>query len=105
MTLSGPGSISGSTSIPLPANSSASNTVSVSGLSAGTSYTYTVSCNGETATGVLTTQSAPPVDTGGKMGVWNGSSWVKVKPKVWNGSAWVEGTTYVYNGSSWVKSV
>lgn len=106
MTLSGPGSISGSTSIPLPANSSASNTVSVSGLSAGQTYRYTVSCNGESAFVDLTTQSPPPPpDTSGRMNVYNGSSWVKGITYVFNGTSWVQGTVYVYNGSTWVKSV
>lgn len=47
----------------------------------------------------------PPPDTGGKMGVWNGSSWVKGITYVFNGTSWVQGTVYVYNGSAWVKSV
>ena len=59
MTLSGPGTITGTTSILLRANSSASNTVSVSGLSPSTSYTYTVTCNGESASGTFTTQAPP----------------------------------------------
>lgn len=51
------------------------------------------------------TAPACPVDTSGRMNVYNGSSWVKGPVLVYNGSSWVTGTVYVYNGSSWVKSV
>lgn len=192
ITLSGPGSISGSTTIPLPPNSSNSNTVSVSGLSAGTTYTWTATAGAESATGSCTTDSAPPpsgtapswsdntlggfqrevayadgvsatgtspitysVSAGtlpsgislgsasgtvtgtpdvtaaysftlqaansygsvtqafsgsvaespfGKIGVWDGSQWVKGFVNVYDGSAWQYGQVYVYNGSAWVKS-
>jgi hypothetical protein len=192
ITLSGPGSISGSTTIPLPPNSSNSNTVTVSGLSAGTTYTWTATAGAESATGSCTTNSAPPpsgtapswsdntlggfqrevayadgvsatgtspitysVSAGtlpsgislgsasgtvtgtpsvsgaysftlqaangygsvtqaysgsvaespfGKIGVWDGSQWVKGFVNVYDGSAWQYGQVYVYNGTAWVKA-
>ena len=60
ITISGPGSISGTTSLVMPPNTSRSATVTVSGLSAGTTYTWTASAGAESANGSCTTDSAPP---------------------------------------------
>lgn len=60
ITLSGPGSISGTTSLTMPPNTSRQATVTVSGLSAGTTYTWSATAGAESAQGSATTDSAPP---------------------------------------------
>jgi hypothetical protein len=38
---------------------------------------------------------------GGKLNVWDGTSWVEKPVRYWTGSAWVEKPMYVWTGSSW----
>jgi hypothetical protein len=43
-------------------------------------------------------------ESGGRVKVWNGSTWAVKTPKVWNGSAWVNTLAKVWDGLAWQES-
>lgn len=43
-------------------------------------------------------------EAGGRVRVWDGTSWVLAVPRVRNGSTWAYGVAYVWNGTQWVRS-
>jgi hypothetical protein len=63
---------------------------------------FTASGTGATASWAAATMSLRM--KGGKIKVWNGSSWVVKPVKFYNGSTWIEGMTKRWNGSAWVPT-
>lgn len=66
--------------------SGASSPLSVSGLTNGTSYTFTVHATNAVGNSIESSASNAVAPSGPL--VWNGSAWVPATRKVWNGSAW-----------------
>jgi len=85
---------------------------SISGLSAGTTYAWSVTMlyvDGQgnyvttsyTASGTFHTDNPPPPPPTTGPHIWNGSEWKKATPYIWDGSAWQPATAYIWNGSNW----
>jgi len=70
------------------------------GLSANTTYSYTVSAVNSAGTGPTSSTSATTL--AGLARIWNGSAYVTVVPKIWNGTSWVDGQARIWNGTQWV---
>jgi titin len=69
------------------------------GLSPNTDYSYTVTAANAAGEGASSSVSATTI--GGRVKIWNGSSWVTIFPQVWNGSAWVTAQARIWNGTEW----
>ena len=76
-----------------------------SGLSAGTTYVvnvaYSTSVNGSDTAWIGSQTFTTPVPvTGPQAYVYNGSAWVAATPYIYNGSTWVQAEPHVYD-SGW----
>jgi len=69
------------------------------GLSPNTDYSYTVTAANAAGEGAASSVSATTL--GGRVKIWDGSSWVTIFPQVWNGSAWVTAQARVWTGTEW----
>lgn len=75
------------------------NSFTDTGLSPATQYTYTVAAKNSVGTGIANGLIATTI--GGVVGIWNGSTNVKVLPKIWNGTSWVDSNARIWNGTEW----
>ena len=69
------------------------------GLSPNTTYSYTVTAANAAGEGAASSVSATTI--GGRVKIWDGSSWVTIFPQVWNGSAWVTAQARIWTGTEW----
>jgi hypothetical protein len=69
------------------------------GLSPNTTYSYTVTAANGAGEGAASSVSATTL--GGRVKIWDGSSWVTIFPQVWNGSAWVTAQARIWTGTEW----
>jgi len=73
------------------------------GLSPNTTYSYTVTAVNAAGEGAASSISATTI--GGRVKIWDGSSWVTIFPQVWVESggvgSWVTAQARVWNGTEW----